>query len=229
MLNSPTGRQSLVHVAAPMRACVHGLRNLFAVVAAAKSLLRKPLDEQNRLVLVDALGRVADEGKGLTNALLAGAKDSPSAPIEAGSELRGMQPMLSTLAGFGLTISTELDERLVWVGMPRADFEAIMLELAANSKAAGAKRLRIRAKRRGGSFWLLIADDGTGFPPPALRDRASVPGVHGNGLRRIASASRAACGRLRIRSKIGAGSVIALILPVILSLPDVQHDALIAA
>lgn len=229
MPNCPTGRQSLVNVTPPMRSCVHDLRNLFAVVAAAKSLLRKPLDEQNRLVLVDALGRVAEEGKDLTTALLAGAQGSSSGAVEAGSELRAMQPMIATLVGSELQISTELDETPVWLSMPHSDFEAIVLELAANSKAAGAQHLRIRGKCCGERFWLLIGDDGAGFPQPALRDRARAPGVHGNGLQRIASASRAVCGKLRIRSKKGAGSVIALILPVIVSLPGARHETLIAA
>jgi glucose-6-phosphate-specific signal transduction histidine kinase len=56
-----------------LRACVHDLRNLFAVVASAKSLLERPLDDNKRRLVLDVLGRFALEGKVVSDAAAAGA------------------------------------------------------------------------------------------------------------------------------------------------------------
>lgn len=42
----------------PQRVIAHDLRNLFAVVAAAKSLLARPFDKRTKGAVLDALDRV---------------------------------------------------------------------------------------------------------------------------------------------------------------------------
>jgi signal transduction histidine kinase len=198
----------------PLRACVHDLRNPFAVVASAKALLERCPDEDRERLVLDALGQVAVEGKIVTDALLGGDDNRPYVS-HAGEEVATLIPILGALEHPALRIVTTIDGSAAWVGMAPAEFRAVVLELATNSARAGAHSIRIKVARRGCRCWLVIADDGSGFataaPPSAA---ARTMGLHGTGLRRLTSAVDSARGKLRIRSKAGHGSVIALILPI---------------
>lgn len=198
---------------APMRACVHDLRNLFAVVASARYLLERPSLKQDRAIIIEALGRVAAQGKVLTNALLSEGQDGAARGIEAAGELRSLEPLVRTLACRGLRIDLQTDDRPAWIRMTRSELEAVVLELVTNAKAAGARLIRIRGERRGERFWLAIADDGAGFRRTDPQTFGPSEGVRGNGMSRIAAALRSALGDLRIRSTKGRGSVVALVLP----------------
>lgn len=197
-----------------LRACAHDLRNLFAVVACAKSLLERPLDEQRRRIVMDGLARVAIEGKIVTDALLNGDSEDRSCGTEASSELQSLTTVIETLERPGLRIDVTVEDQASWILMPPSEFRAIVLELVTNAVAAGAGRINIRAGRKGCRFWLAVGDDGSGFVPEA-QPTGGPAGLHGTGLRRLASAVASARGKVRIRSKPGSGSVIAMILPII--------------
>jgi signal transduction histidine kinase len=208
------------HKPDPLRACVHDLRNLFAVVASAKFLLDRPVGPERKGLILDALSRVAVEGKILTDALLAGRAEEPGRGTEAAGELQILAPIIKALERPGQKIDVTIDEQPAWVLMPRSEFSAVVLELVTNAVAAGARTIRIRGARRGRRFWLLAGDDGAGFAQttkaPATEEAA---GLHGTGLGRLASAAGSAHGALRIRSGCGRGSVVAMVLPIIKTLP----------
>ena len=199
----------------PLRACVHDLRNLFAVVASAKSLLERPIDPERKTFVLDALGRIAIEGKILTDALLAGDRDDRASATETAGELKGLAPIIAALDRPGRTIDIAIDDQPAWISMPASEFRAIVLELVTNAAAAGARAIRIRGSLHGSRYWLLAGDNGSGFA-----QMASVPvtglsgGLHGTGLGRLAAAADSANGALRIRSCGGRGSVVALVVPV---------------
>jgi anti-sigma regulatory factor (Ser/Thr protein kinase) len=206
-------RLALHHSGDPLRACAHDLRNLFAVVASAKSLLEKPLDEHRKRIVMDGLARVAVEGKLVTDALLAGGEDGECGSNPA-AELQSLATIFHTLERPGLQVDLSTDPAESWILVAPAELRAVVLELVTNAAAAGARRIQIRAGRRGCRYWLIVADDGSGFTPIAPEPARSA-GLHGTGMRRLAAAARSAHGKVRIRSKSGNGSVIALILPIL--------------
>ena len=198
----------------PLRACVHDLRNLFAVVASAKSLLERGLEEEKRRMVLDALGRVAVEGKIVTDALLAGDTQDRAADSDAVAELRNLAPLIGALEHTGRSIELSIDDRSSWILMAPAEFRAIVLELVTNAAAAGARKIRLRAAPRNGYCWIIVADDGAGFSDrPGVATQAA-PGLHGTGMRRLRMAVASAHGVVRIRSKQRRGSIVALILPI---------------
>ena len=206
----------------PLRACVHDLRNLFAVVASAKSLLEREPDEQRARMILDALGRVAVDGKIVTDTLLAGDEDRSSG-CHAAAELKRLGPIVGALERPGLSIGFAVDDDASWVLVPPAELRAVVLELITNAQRAGARRIIVRATRRGRRCWLSVADDGCGFSPHALREGGRTRGLQGTGMHRLRSAARSASGTVRIRTAPGRGSVVAMILPVIAIVP--RHPA----
>ena len=205
-----------------LRACVHDLRNLFAVVASAKSLLDRPLDERTKAIVVDALYRVAADGKVLTDGLLAGGVEDRGCGTDALDELQGLAPILQALEGPGLKIELSIDDQPSWLLMPPSEFRAVVLELVTNAARAGSRTIKIRAARRGCRFRLIVADDGSGFSGSGGPAEPLLAGLHGTGLRRLASAVGSAYGKVRIRSAQGRGSVVALTLPIVRLLPTAR-------
>ena len=117
----------------PLRPCVHDLRNLFAVIASAKSLLERDLDEEKRRMVLDALGRVAVEGKICTDALLAGERHDRTIGSDAADELRNLAPIISALDHPGRSIELSIDNHPCCILMAPAEFRAIVLELLTNA------------------------------------------------------------------------------------------------
>jgi signal transduction histidine kinase len=202
----------------PQRAIVHDLRNLFAVVASAKSLLARPFDERTKRAVLDALDRVAIEGDALTTAFLSGDGGTSTRETEATAAISEIGTVIRTLAGPDVRVDLDLGSPAT-VRMARANLQAVVLELAVNAQSAGARRLRLRSGPRGGEFWLVVADDGHGFGVPIRQELGPRYGAHGTGLARIAAAIRSAGGTLRIHSTLGRGSVIAVVLPIVLHRP----------
>ena len=217
-ISEPSGRD-----ADSLRACVHDLRNLFAVVASAKSLLERPVDGRRQAIILDALHRVAIDGKMLTDGLLTGGFKDRMCGTDAPAELHELVPIIQALEGRALKIDLSIDDEPTWVLMPPSEFRAVVLELVTNAAKAGARTVRIRAKRGGCHFWLTVGDDGSGFAEPTPRAEASsLAGLHGTGMHRLSSAVRSARGKVRIRSQRGRGSAVAVILPIIRLLPPAR-------
>jgi signal transduction histidine kinase len=198
-----------------LRACVHDLRNLFAVVASAKSLLERPVDEQRGRLVLDALARVAVEGKIVTDALLTGGEDG-ACGSETSTELQSLISIFKAIEHANLRIDVSIPGDACWILMAPAEFHAVVLELVTNAARAGASRIQVRSARRGCRYWLIVADDGAGFdvgPQPSALSQPA--GLHGTGMHRLQAAARRAHGVLKIRSKVGQGTMVALILPII--------------
>lgn len=225
-MHTTEAKQATTSTVGPIRERVHDLRNLFAVVACAKSLLERPLNAQKERLVLDALARVAIDGKIVTDALLIQDARSCESGSDGPAELRSLAPIMKTLERPGLKVNLSLDEDTSWIRIPPAEFRAVSLELVTNAAAAGATRIEIRAVRRGCRFWLIVADNGAGFATQAQRPAARGPvGLHGTGMRRLASAASSAHGKVKIRSSAGRGSVIALILPVMRIVPSSNPDS----
>lgn len=195
----------------PIRACVHDLRNLFAVVASAKFLLEREIDEQKKALVIDALGRVAVEGQIIADGLLSPDTKISAPVIDAASEMRGLSALLGVLERPGTKIYLSCSDESSWVAMTAREFGAVVVELVTNATKAGASKITIRAAPRGRSYWLVVGDNGHGFD--AATSQADSKGLHGTGLLRIDAAVARAGGEMKLKSQPNRGCVIAMTLP----------------
>lgn len=202
------------------REIVHDLRNLFAVIAAGRHLLTDDKAASERPAVLRAIEDAALRGGELTSRLLAREADwCEPGMLDVGAQVAGLAPMLQALVS--PTIELEIDTQ---VALPAAlviadadELDAAVLELVANAKTAGARRLQLRCRHVGKRIWILLADDGPGFSMDGIgKARLRKATGFGIGLGRVRRAVEDMNGKLLIRSKAaaGGGATIAMLLPV---------------
>jgi signal transduction histidine kinase len=203
------------------RALIHDLRNLFGVVASAKHMLADLPAEDDRRLLLDAIESAAMRGGELTSNLLAPA-EAADAPVtlDVDDFASRMAPMIRAMAGDRAEVKIDLDGKRSAVTAIPGQFEAALLELVANARAAfdRAGWIIMRVRRHGPRIWVTIADNGRGMTAEqraqALSDHART-GVKGIGLRRVKQFTHLNRGRLLLRSRPGRGTVVTMILPTV--------------
>lgn len=203
----------------PAREIVHDLRNLFAVIASIQHLLIKNLSGPERDNLLRALGAAAVRGGELTSRLLSKKARGERHLLDVGAQVADAAPMLQAVVrpSACLEIDTQVAVPAALVSAEPADLEAVVLELVANARAAGAHRIVLRCRRIGDWIWLVIADDGPGLlMNGSMPDAGAKRPGRGMGLNRVRRAVRDMDGRLLIRGSAGAGAgtVVAMLLPV---------------
>ena len=202
------------------REAVHDLRNLFAVVAAAKHLLERAPERVPLSELLAAIGDAANRGGRLTTRLLAEtAAPQASSPTDVGARLADLAPMMNALAGSKLELDLQLGGPQAFVDP--VEFDSAILELIANARKAEAHTIVVRSRIVGSRLWILVCDDGRGMMATTLaraRLGRDAGAAHGAGLAGVHRFARASFGKLRIRSHPFAGTSVALILPTVLSL-----------
>ena len=201
----------------PPRKVVHDLRNLFAIVGAAKSLLEHDPAPGRRRELLDALGEATRQGAQLTTDLLANREDYTDwRDVDVERRLAGLAPMLRVLAPVRMTFAEAgVDERLMVRTRP-AELDATVLEIVSNAARAGASEVMIRGRRCGKRIWLIISDNGCGMSEYTLeraRRGRDLGLAHGSGLSRVQQFMATCDGQTCIRSCVGHGTTIALIFP----------------
>ncbi|WP_375196378.1 ATP-binding protein [Sphingobium sp.] len=168
-----------------------------------------------------ALEDAAHRGDELTSRLLSKKAGQERRLIDVGAQIADAAPMLQAVvrAPASLEIDAQVALPAALVKAAPAELEAVMLELVANARAAGAGRIMIRCRRIGCRIWIAIADDGSGLLSSRMTTapRSGETAGHGIGLSRVRRAVRDMNGRLSIRGRAGAGTVVAIILPVALS------------
>lgn len=213
----------------PPRQIVHDLRNLFAIIGAAKSLLERDPSEARRRELLAALGEATRQGAQLTTDLLAN-RDGRSIPrvVDLDKRLADLAPMLRVLATARINVAVRAGDDRPLVRIVPAEYDAAILELASNAARAGASAVTIRGRKCDGRVWMLVSDNGCGMSGATL-DRArrghDLGLAHGTGLSRVQQFMATCHGKTRIRSSHNGGTTIALIFPVAAELPACAHDA----
>ncbi len=207
----------------PPRKLVHDLRNLFAVIGAAKSLLERNPGPARRAELLKALGEATRQGAQLTTDLLASREAGPQwREVDLNERLAQLAPMLRVLVTARITLAGHgHGDRLVIRTVP-ADLDAAVLELVSNASRAGASQVTIRSRKSGGRIWLMVSDNGCGMSQPTL-DRArrgrDLGLAHGSGISRVQQFMATCSGHMRIRSRVGYGTTMALLFPAIADRP----------
>lgn len=201
---------------------IHDLRNMFGIVASGSRLLETPQDAATTLRIREAMRDAARRGAALASMLLASAVQKKEVVVDVAARLRGLEPLLTTQIE-GARLALEVPAEPIRIRIAPDDFDSAVLELVANAKRARSMNgiIRIRAHRVGARLWLLVADTGHGMHRAAVdadRNGHSLASTHGHGLAFVRAFARQAHGAMHIRSQPGLGTVVALNLPLVLSM-----------
>jgi PAS domain S-box-containing protein len=214
----------------------HDFNNLLAVIIGNLDLLGRQVNEGSRAQrLVNNAMEGAQRGASLTQRLLAFARRQDLRPesVDVTALVRGISEMLERSLGPQIHVETHFPLRLSPVHVDAHQLELAILNMAVNARDAMPEggTLTISASEdispegarlEAGRFVRLeISDDGAGMDTETLA-RASEPffttkGVGkgtGLGLSMVQGLAAQSGGHLRINSSPGAGTTIALWLPV---------------
>ena len=200
------------------RETVHDLRNLFTVIVSARRLLGKDRASQRGEDLLAAIEDAAFRGSQLTTNLLARDAQAQAKIIDVGSRLAGVAPLLLALADPWVEVRVAASDRSLPACLAPETFDAAILELVRNARAAiaGKGAISVRVRALGDRIWLTVADTGRGMSPLDLQDAPHAfrtASANGTGLGRVQHLAGQAGGHVRIRSRAGKGTVISIVLP----------------
>ena len=216
----------------------HDFNNLLTVLQGSLEMLSGRQQSPQLQARVDAALRTVERGESLTEQLLAFARRQPlkRATIDLNAELRRMAELLARTVGSGIAIHTDLAPDLWPVDADATQLELAVINLALNARDAmpGGGELGIRTFNRevppeaapeqptkaGDFVGLEISDTGHGMPPeiaarafePFFTTKAVGKGT-GLGLSMVYGFTRQSGGSASIRSEIGHGTVVILLLP----------------
>jgi len=215
----------------------HDFNNLLAAVIGNLELLSAALGEAPTRRYAEAALAAAWRGGRLTQQLLAFARQQQleSALVDVNGLIAGMDALLHHTLGGLVRVETALAEELWPASTDATQLELVLLNLAINARDAmpegGVLRLATRNVERGdptlpqelepGEHVLIsVSDTGTGMPPE-VAERAFEPffttkGVgkgSGLGLAQAYGVARQSGGTVRLRSRLGHGTVVELFLP----------------
>ncbi len=182
-----------------------------------------------------SIERAAQRGTRLTRRLLASFRRQPS-KVEVlcvGEALEDMREMLRTTAGSGVTLSFAVQPNILAIEVDAAEFEIALINLVANARDAmhGAGRIDVEARRAtgeegrppgaAGPVVISVSDDGEGMSAETLRHAfepffTTKPAGSGTGLglSQVADFCKQSAGTVKVRSALGAGTTVSMVLPV---------------
>jgi signal transduction histidine kinase len=205
----------------------HDFNNLLAIVASSAELLEKALPNAAGRPELLSIERAAQRGSRLTRRLLASFRRQPpkAERVSIGETLGDMRDMLRATAGGGVVLNIAVQPDLPPVEVDAAELEIALINLIANARDAmrGAGRLDIDARRASHDEVLLsVSDTGEGMTEETLR-RAFEPFFTtkpagrgtGLGLSQVASFCQQCAGSVKIKSTVGVGTTVSMVLPAV--------------
>ncbi|HMD62460.1 MAG TPA: ATP-binding protein [Stellaceae bacterium] len=216
----------------------HDFNNLLTVLQGSLEMLSGRQKNDQLQARVDMALRTVERGERLTGQLLAFARRQPlsRATIELNAELQGMTELLTRTVGSGVAIRTDLAPDLWPVEADATQLELAVINLAINARDAmpAGGELRLRTLNRvslageaseqvanaGDFVGLEISDTGMGMPPevaarafePFFTTKEAGKGT-GLGLSMVYGFARQSGGSVSIRSEVGRGTAVTLLLP----------------
>jgi len=216
----------------------HDFNNLLTVLQGSLEMLSGRQKNDQLQARVDMALRTVERGERLTGQLLAFARRQPlrRATIELNAQLRRMAELLARTVGSGVAIHTDLAPDLWPVEADATQLELAVINLAINARDAmpAGGELRIRTLNRvslaeeaaeqtanaGDFVGLEISDTGVGMPPevaarafePFFTTKEAGKGT-GLGLSMVYGFARQSGGSVAIRSEVGRGTTMILLLP----------------
>jgi signal transduction histidine kinase/CheY-like chemotaxis protein len=212
----------------------HDFNNLLAVFANGLQLIERTpsLDQRERAIA--GMRRAIARGTGLTHQLLSFSRRRPMnfESLELGAQLRGMGEMLARSLRGDIEVRMELADDAWPVEIDAGEFELAMLNVCVNARDAmpsgGTITIAtcnvVKAIDEGGTpadfVELSIRDVGNGMPPEVLArvfepffTTKDVGKGSGLGLPQVYGFAQQSGGKLDIKSAVGTGTVVRLLLP----------------
>jgi signal transduction histidine kinase len=216
----------------------HDFNNLLTVLQGSLEMLSGRQQSDQLQARVDAALRTVERGERLTEQLLAFARRQPlaKATIDLNTQLRGMAELLARTVGSRIAIHTDLAPDLWPVDADATQLELAVINLAINARDAmpDGGELGIRTFNRvvppgaapeqptkaADFVGLEISDTGNGMPPevtarafePFFTTKEAGKGT-GLGLSMVYGFARQSGGSASIRSDVGRGTAVTLLLP----------------
>jgi PAS domain S-box-containing protein len=217
----------------------HDFNNLLTVVIGNASMIERHAKEQVIGSLAAMIRAAAERGADLTRRLLTFARRQPLRPrsVELGALVQGGLPLITRAVGEHIVVKVEPPDGELWTKVDPAELESAILNLAINARdampAGGTLTLAMgRTEIRqddgpdgdldpGAYVSLDVSDTGSGMTPEVMRRAVEPffttkpPGKGtGLGLSAVYGFARQSGGGLRLRSEIGAGTTVTILLPV---------------
>jgi signal transduction histidine kinase len=207
----------------------HDFNNLLTVIqGSADMLARDGLPEAKRLRFAQAIVQAADNAAALTSQLLAFARRQPlkPEPIDMNELIGSMRDLLDRTLGERINVRTSLARSACAVEVDRAQLQSALLNIASNARDAmnGEGRLTIATRDVVEDGKAMVAvdltDTGSGIPAdmlerifePFFTTKVTGKGT-GLGLSQVYGFATQSGGTVRIRSEVGSGTTVTLLLP----------------
>jgi two-component system NtrC family sensor kinase len=216
----------------------HDFNNLLTVLQGSLEMLSGRQQSDQLQARIETALRTVERGERLTEQLLAFARRQPlaKATIDLNAQLRRMAELLTRTVGSGIAIHTDLAPDLWPVDADATQLELAVINLAINGRDAmpSGGKLGIRTFNRrvpperasehqakiGDFVSLEISDTGHGMPPevaarafePFFTTKEAGKGT-GLGLSMVYGFARQSGGSASIRSDVGRGTAVSLLLP----------------
>jgi signal transduction histidine kinase len=208
----------------------HDFNNLLAVFATALQLLERGGQPASPRML-EAMRRAITRGTGLTRQLLAFSRRRPVnvESIDVVAQLAGMRAMLDATLGGQIEIDTRFGSEIWSVEADPGEMELAIVNLCVNARDAmpaggfitiTADNVRIEGEGAGEFVRISVSDTGVGMTPD-VQARVFEPffttkEVHkgsGLGLPQVYGFAQQCLGRVTIKSAVGIGTTVTLLLP----------------
>jgi signal transduction histidine kinase len=203
----------------------HDFNNLLTVIQGNTDILGRRVKGQAQAERPIAAIRAATERAAkLTRQLLVFARGGPAepAPVDLTRKVLDLLGSMSQLVGAEVVIETDFEPGLPLISVDPLQFEAALLNLAANARDAmdGAGMLYLRLRRSGDWVTLSVRDEGPGFDPSILSrvfdpffTTKPVGQGTGLGLSQVYGLVKGAGGRVEAANAPGGGAVVTLSFP----------------
>ena len=212
----------------------HDFNNLLTVLQGCLEMLSGRQSEQTLQARVEMALATVERGERLTSQLLAFARRQPLAVarLDLNDTLRQMAELMARTVGSTVRVESDFSPHLWPVDADATQLELAVINLAINSRDAMPEGgvLRVRTFKttlpdgvsgEAGDFvGLEISDTGTGMPPeilarafePFFTSKGPGKGT-GLGLSLVYGFARQSGGSASIRSEVGRGTAVTLLLP----------------
>jgi PAS domain S-box-containing protein len=208
----------------------HDFNNLLMIVQAGLNLLERSDEQSRRDMLTARMREAVTRGANLTSQLLAFSRRqelSPE-PVDFADLLSGMADLLDRSLGADVEVKLDMAEDLAPIFVDPNALQLAILNLAVNARDAMPKggAVQIRAANgaledpRAPSVSISVVDAGEGISPHIMSrifepffTTKEIGKGSGLGLAQVHGFAQQSGGRVEVKSEMGSGTTVTLILP----------------